>query len=183
MTSARNYLQDALAKVEELREERLCWHFIGHLQSNKTRQAAASFDWVHTVDRARIARRLSEQRPRRAPPLNVCIQVRIGAEISEIGRRAGGCRVVGPAGCPTPGIRLRGLMCIPPPETDPARQRAHFSQLREIFLDLQREGLEVDTLSMGMSADLEAAIAEGATIVRVGTALFGPRPGAGRNGG
>jgi pyridoxal phosphate enzyme (YggS family) len=178
-----NYLQDALAKIGELGEERLRWHFIGHLQSNKTRQVAANFDWVHTVDRIRIARRLSEQRPRRAPPLNICLQVRIGGEASKSGVAPEDTAALARQVTPLAGIRLRGLMCIPPPETDPARQRGHFSLLREVFLGLRSDGLEVDTLSMGMSADLEAAIAEGATIVRVGTALFGPRPGNSRDRG
>ena len=171
-----NYLQDATAKIEALESLPLTWHFIGHLQSNKTRPAATAFDWVHTVDSARVARRLDAQRPGRAPPINVCLQVRIGDEDSKFGISPRDVQDLAEQVAPLAGLRLRGLMCIPPAATDPAIQRSHFRELREIFQGLCRSGFDLDTLSMGMSADLEAAIAEGATIVRVGTAIFGPRP-------
>src|SRR5262249_18964951 len=154
----------------------LTWHFIGRLQANKTRPVAEAFDWVHALDRLKIAERLSAQRPFHAPPLNVCLQVNLAGEASKGG--------VTPAELPglaapvarLPRLALRGLMCIPPEESDPQRQRAWFAQLRGLREQLQATGLALDTLSMGMSGDFEAAIAEGATIVRVGTALFGPRP-------
>jgi PLP dependent protein len=170
-----NYVQEALAKLESLRDLPLVWHFIGQLQANKTRDVAEAFQWVHTLDRARIAERLSAQRPHYAGPLDVLLQVRLAAEDGKGG--------VAPAQLPAlaeivaglPRLRLRGLMCIPPPQTDAVLARGPFRRLRELALDLEREGHSLDTLSMGMSADLEAAVAEGATIVRVGTAIFGPR--------
>ncbi len=171
-----NYLQDATAKIEALENVSLTWHFIGHLQSNKTRPVATAFDWVHTVDSVRVARRLSAQRPRRAPPINICLQVRIGGEDSKFGLSPRDVQALAEEVSALSGLRLRGLMCIPPAATDPAIQRSHFRALREIYQELRRNGFDLDTLSMGMSADLEAAIAEGATIVRVGTAIFGPRP-------
>jgi len=170
-----NYLQEALPKLDELADLPLCWHFIGQLQGNKTREVAERFQWVHTVDRERIAARLSAQRPHYAPPLEVLLQVKLGEEQGKGG--------VGPAHLPglagtvagLPRLRLRGLMCIPPEAADFEQQRKPFRRLRELLEALNREGHALDTLSMGMSADLEAAIAEGATIVRVGTAVFGPR--------
>lgn len=170
-----NYLQEALEKLDQTTDLALIWHFIGPIQSNKTRPIAERFDWVHTVDRDKIARRLSEQRPETHAPLNVCIEVNVSGETSKSG--------VAPADVPAlarlvvtlPRLRLRGLMTIPEPTDDMNRQRARFAALRELRDALGREGLALDTLSMGMSADLEAAIAEGATMVRVGTAIFGGR--------
>jgi pyridoxal phosphate enzyme (YggS family) len=172
-----NYLQEALPKIRELAALPIVWHFIGQLQGNKTRAVAENFAWVHTLDRERIARRLSAQRAHHAPPLEVLIQVRLdeepdkgGVEPQELPRLA---EIV--AGLPR--LRLRGLMCIPAPPGDaqPGAQRIPFARLRALLADLNDRGHQLDTLSMGMSADLEAAVAEGATIVRVGTALFGPR--------
>jgi pyridoxal phosphate enzyme (YggS family) len=174
-----NYVQEALAKIEALAELRaqLQWHFIGPLQSNKTRPVAEAFDWVHSVDRLKIAERLAAQRPAELPPLNICLQVNVSGEASKGG--------VAPAELPAlaaavaalaPGqLRLRGLMSIPEPTDDARQQRAAHRQLRELLQALRQQGLELDTLSMGMSADLEAAIAEGSTIVRIGTAIFGAR--------
>lgn len=172
-----NYLQEALPKVRELAALPIVWHFIGQLQGNKTRAVAENFAWVHTLDRERIARRLSAQRPHHAPPLEVLVQVRLdeepdkgGVEPQELPRLA---EIV--AGLPR--LRLRGLMSIPAPpgEAQLSAQRIPFARLRALLADLNARGHGLDTLSMGMSADLEAAVAEGATIVRVGTALFGPR--------
>jgi hypothetical protein len=170
-----NYVQEALAKIRSLHDLPLTWHFIGQLQSNKTRDVAGAFQWVHTLDRARIARRLSEQRPHHAGPLDVLLQVKLAEEAGKGGvspdELPGLAEVV--AGLPR--LRLRGLMCIPPPETEEARRREPFRRLRQLAEELNRRGYSLDTLSMGMSADLEDAVAEGATIVRVGTAVFGPR--------
>ncbi|MEZ5459116.1 MAG: YggS family pyridoxal phosphate-dependent enzyme [Steroidobacteraceae bacterium] len=174
-----NYLQEALPKLAALRTRPLVWHFIGQLQSNKTRPVAEHFDWVHTVDRLRLAERLSAQRPFHAPPLKVCIQVRIGTEASKGGADAAELPGLVSAIRDLPRLELRGLMCLPPPETDYARQRAWLARLRELRDRLGGPRLLPD-LSMGMSADLEAAVAEGATLVRIGTALFGPRPAAAR---
>jgi len=173
-----SYLQEALGKIEELKDLSLTWHFIGRVQANKTRVIASHFDWVNGVDRLKIAERLSEQRPFHAPPLNVCLQVNIGGEDSKGG--------VNPAELPplvtavgaVPRLKLRGLMCIPPDEDDPTRQRMWFAAMRRAFQELNAAGAGLDTLSMGMSGDFEAAILEGATIVRIGTALFGERPRA-----
>jgi pyridoxal phosphate enzyme (YggS family) len=170
-----NYVREGVAKVEALRGRPLTWHFIGQLQGNKTREVAELFQWVHTVDRERIATRLDAQRPHQAPPLEVLLQVRLGDEPGKGG--------VEPADLPRlaefvaglPRLRLRGLMCLPPPVDDEARQRAPFARLRALLEDLNRRGHALDTLSMGMSADLEAAVLEGATLVRIGTAVFGPR--------
>mgnify|MGYP003493699408 CR=1 FL=1 len=170
-----NYLQEALAKIESLRDLPLDWHFIGQLQANKTRDVAQTFQWVHTVDRVRTAQRLSAQRPHFAGPLDVLLQVRLADEDGKGGIVAAQVPALAEIVAGLPRLRLRGLMCIPPPQPDEARQREPFRQLRELLLDLNRSGHSLDTLSMGMSADLEAAIAEGATIVRVGTAVFGPR--------
>lgn len=181
-----NYVQEALHKMAAVRDgwaarasgrsdAPIEWHFIGPLQANKTRAVAEHFDWCHSVDRERVARRLSEQRPASLPPLQVCLQVDVSGEASK-----GGCV---PADAPglartiaaLPGLRLRGVMAIPAPTDDAALQRAQFARVRAVWEAIRAAGVPVDTLSMGMSADLEAAIAEGATIVRVGTALFGAR--------
>lgn len=171
-----SYPQEAVAKVQALSGRDLIWHFIGPLQSNKTRQAAAHFHWVHSVDRLKIARRLSEQRPDALPPLNVCLQVNVSGEASKSGVTPGELPELAAAVAQLPNLRLRGLMAIPAPTHDSDAQREPFRALRHMFETLARDGYALDTLSMGMSDDLEAAIAEGATIVRVGTALFGPRP-------
>jgi pyridoxal phosphate enzyme (YggS family) len=170
-----NYVREGVAKVESLRERGLTWHFIGQLQANKTREVAEHFQWVHTVDRERIATRLDAQRPHYAGPLDVLLQVRLedepgkgGAEPADVPRLA---QFV--AGLPR--LRLRGLMCLPPPADDEASQRRPFARLRALLEDLNRHGHSLDTLSMGMSGDLEAAVLEGATLVRIGTAVFGPR--------
>jgi hypothetical protein len=170
-----NYVREGVEKVEALRERQLTWHFIGQLQANKTREVAGHFQWVHTVDRERVATRLAAQRPHHAGPLDVLLQVRLGDEPGKGG--------VAPADLPRlaefvaglPRLRLRGLMCIPPPAQDETAQRVPFARLRGLLEDLNTRGHALDTLSMGMSADLEAAVLEGATLVRVGTAVFGPR--------
>ena len=170
-----NFVQEALDKMDALGGRVATWHFIGALQSNKTRPVAERFDWVHSVERLKIARRLSEQRPSDAPPLNVCIQVHLGGEATKAGAAPAEVPALAGEIARLPGLRLRGLMAVPPPETDPERQRAWCRQLRELCESLRQGGIDLDTLSMGMSDDLEAAIAEGATHVRIGTALFGPR--------
>jgi len=170
-----NYLQEALEKIDALRELPLEWHFIGPIQSNKTRAIAEHFDWVHSVDRLKIAQRLSEQRPADMPALNLCLQVNISGEASKSGCQPEALAELAQQVAALPNIRLRGLMAIPEPETDPYRQRATFARVRRLMSELQTQWPSLDTLSMGMSGDLEAAIAEGATIVRIGTALFGPR--------
>lgn len=171
-----SYLQEALAKLDALRDRALTWHFVGRIQANKTRPIAEAFAWVHAVDRLRVAERLAEQRPHYAPPLNVCLQVNIGGEASKGGIAHAELAPLAAAVARLPRLALRGLMCIPPEETQPGRQRAWFRELRTLYAALNAQGLKLDTLSMGMSGDFEAAIEEGATIVRVGTALFGPRP-------
>jgi len=176
-----SYLQEALEKQQALAQEAagapaLTWHFIGRLQANKTRPVAEHFEWVHAVDRLKIAQRLSEQRPYHAPPLNVCLQVNIADEPSKGGVASGELPGLAQAVARLPRLKLRGLMCIPPEEPDRQRQRAWFGKLRRLQETLNAQGAGLDTLSMGMSADLEAAVAEGSTCVRVGTALFGPRP-------
>ncbi len=167
-----NYLQEALEKQAELSELALIWHFIGPIQSNKTKPIAEHFAWVHSVDRLKIAQRLAEQRPSHLPPLNICLQVNVSAEDSKSGCAPAELAALALAVSQLPNLRLRGLMAIPEPTDDVAAQRAAFSRLREL-----RDGLPLplDTLSMGMSHDLDAAIAEGATWVRIGTALFGAR--------
>lgn len=174
-----NYLQEALDKMDAVRAMRpdltLEWHFIGPIQSNKTRPIAEHFDWVHAVDREKIAHRLSEQRPATLPPLNICLQVNISGEASKSGVLPADAPEVAKAIAKLPQLRLRGLMAIPEPEDDEARQRLSFHQLRVLYEQLRAEGLPLDTLSMGMSADMPAAIAEGATIVRIGSAIFGTR--------
>ncbi|MEP5765791.1 MAG: YggS family pyridoxal phosphate-dependent enzyme [Halieaceae bacterium] len=172
-----NYLQEALDKMALLADLPLCWHFIGPLQSNKTRAVAEHFDWVHSVDREKIARRLSQQRPAGLAPLNVCLQVNISNEDSKAGVDPADIEELAVAISGLPGLRLRGLMAIPALTDDPSQQRANFSALRKALQKLQALHPGLDTLSMGMSADLDAAIAEGSTLLRIGTAVFGPRGG------
>jgi len=173
-----NYVQEGIGKVAALADAPgLTWHFIGQLQGNKTREVAASFDWVHTVDRERIASRLSAQRPHAAPPLQVLLQVRLADEPGKGGVAPAEASALAAAVSAMPRLRLRGLMCIPPAAADLEAQRRPFRQLRELMQSLNAAGHALDTLSMGMSDDLEAAVLEGATIVRVGTAIFGRRPG------
>lgn len=173
-----NYVQEGCDKAAALADvPGLAWHFIGQLQGNKTRDVAEHFDWVHTIDRSRVAERLNAQRPAHLPPLQALLQVRLADEPGKGGVAPDDVPALAAMVAALPRLRLRGLMCIPPPVADPALQRRPFRQLRESLLALQAAGFDVDTLSMGMSDDLEAAILEGATIVRVGTAIFGPRPG------
>ena len=171
-----NYVQEGVDKVEALRALDLEWHFIGPLQSNKTRPVANAFDWVHGIDRLRIAERLSAQRDVHLPPLNVCIQVNVSGEDSKSGVAPAEAGALAHAVAALPRLRLRGLMCIPEPSADEAVLRARFAVLRGLRDELRSAGRVLDTLSMGMSHDLEPAIAEGASIVRVGTAIFGERP-------
>ncbi|MBZ0332509.1 YggS family pyridoxal phosphate-dependent enzyme [Halomonas sp. ANAO-440] len=173
-----NYVQEALAKQTELRDlEDIVWHFIGPLQSNKTREVAEHFTWVHSVDREKIARRLNDQRPDGLGPLNICLQVNISAEPSKSGVMLEELPGLAGAVLSMPALRLRGLMAIPAPAREAAAQREPFARLRQALGTLRETFPEapLDTLSMGMSADLEAAIAEGATLVRLGTAIFGER--------
>ena len=172
-----NYVQEALDKIESLRALRgdLEWHFIGPIQSNKTRAIAENFSWVHSVDRLKIAERLSAQRPAGLPPLQVCIEVNVSGEASKGGVAPAELSALAVAVAALPGLQLRGLMAIPAPTSEVAAQRAAFRQVRELYDALRARDLALDTLSMGMSGDLEAAILEGATIVRIGTALFGER--------
>ena len=170
-----NFVQEGLEKIRQCGRDDLIWHFIGHLQSNKTRLVAEHFHWVHTVDRLKIARRLSEQRPRQAQALNVCIEVNIDAEPSKSGVAPEDVAALAHEVAPLPGLRLRGLMCLPAIRQGMAEQRRPFARLRDLLMVLNDDGLQLDTLSMGMSADYAAAIHEGATIVRVGTAIFGAR--------
>jgi PLP dependent protein len=170
-----NYVQEAVAKVEALSDLALEWHFIGPLQSNKTRQVAETFAWVHSVDRLKLAERLSAQRPARLPPLQVCVQVNVSGEASKSGVAVAAAPALCRAVVSLPRLRLRGLMAIPEPTEDMMLLRGRFAAVRQLLEGLNRDGLALDTLSMGMSHDLEAAILEGATIVRVGTAIFGER--------
>jgi hypothetical protein len=172
-----NYVQEALDKIAELQDLRaeLCWHLIGPLQSNKTRVVAEAFDWVHSVDRLKIAQRLSEQRPAHLPPLQVCLQVNISGEASKSGVHPDELAALAHAVAALPRLRLRGLMAIPEAAGTLEEQRRPHRALRELSEQLRSQGLAMDTLSMGMSADLEAAILEGATLVRVGSAIFGAR--------
>ncbi len=170
-----NYVQEALDKQHALRDLPLEWHFIGPVQSNKTRAIAENFSWVHSIDRLKIAERLSAQRPAGLPPLQVCIELNVSGEASKGGVIAAELPALAVAISGLPGLQLRGLMAIPAPATEVTAQRAAFRQVRVAFDALVARGHALDTLSMGMSADLEAAILEGATIVRVGTALFGER--------
>jgi pyridoxal phosphate enzyme (YggS family) len=170
-----NYVQEAVDKITALHGLGLAWHFIGPIQSNKTRQIAAHFDWVHSIDRLKIAERLSAARPANLAPLQVCIQVNIGDENSKSGVAPAHALELARGVAALPRLKLRGMMAIPPASDDPAVQRGYFAQLRTLRDEFAGRGLALDTLSMGMSADLEAAIVEGATIVRVGTAIFGAR--------
>ena len=174
-----NYVQEAVAKIAALRDLPVQWHCIGPLQSNKTRVVAEHFDWVHTVDRLKIAERLSEQRPEALAPLNVCIQVNIDGGPSKSGVAPAEAPALAQAVAQLPRLRLRGLMTIPDITSDLIAARAIHSRARALFDQLNHEGLALDTLSMGMSADLEPAIAAGATMVRVGSAIFGARPPTG----
>ena len=174
-----NYVQEGVAKIEALRDVRaqLTWHFIGPLQSNKTREVAVAFDWVHSIDRLKIAQRLADQRPAHLPPLQVCVQVNISGEASKAGvaPEAVAAFAAAIAALPRERLVLRGLMAIPEPAADPVAQCAPHRALRELLTLLCAQGLALDTLSMGMSADLESAINEGATLVRIGSAIFGAR--------
>lgn len=169
-----NYVQEGLAKIEELADLRgqLAWHLIGPLQSNKTRPVAEQFDWVHSVDRLKVAERLSQQRPASLPPLNVCLQVNISGEASKSGLLPGDVATLARQVAALPGLTLRGLMAVPEPGPEAAAQHQAMAAL---FNTLNAQGLALDTLSLGMSADLEAAIAAGSTLVRVGSAIFGAR--------
>lgn len=178
-----NYVQEALDKIQVLADlrQQLQWHLIGPLQSNKTRPVAEAFDWVHSVDRLKIAQRLAEQRPPGLLPLQLCLQVNVSGESSKSGIDPAELPALAAAvaALPADRVRLRGLMSIPEPSADPVGQRLPHRQLRELLAALNAQGLALDTLSMGMSADLEAAVAEGSTIVRVGSAIFGDRAGVG----
>ena len=170
-----NQVQEGVSKIAELAAHSLCWHFIGNLQTNKTRTVAGHFDWVHSIDRLKVARRLSDQRPECLSDLNVCLQVNIDSEESKSGVAPEDVRELAFKVTELPRLTLRGLMCLPAIRNDSAAQRQPFARLRAIFEALNAEGLGLDTLSMGMSNDFEAAVKEGATIVRVGSAIFGPR--------
>ncbi len=170
-----NYVQEALDKMGALARLPLEWHLVGPLQSNKTRLVAERFQWVHTLDRERIARRLSEQRPDAMAPLDVLVQVNVSGEASKSGVAPREAAALAQAVAALPKLRLRGLMAVPEPTDDEGLQRARFREVRELYESLKHAGLQLDTLSMGMTADLEAAIAEGSTMVRIGTAIFGVR--------
>ena len=170
-----NFVQEGLEKIAKTRGRALIWHFIGHLQSNKTREVAENFDWVHTIDKLKTAQRLSDQRPPALSPLNLCLQVNVDGEASKSGVAPAALLELATAVDQLPNLSLRGLMCLPIARTDPAEQRKPFAELRKMAESLRAEGIPVDTLSMGMSGDYQAAIMEGATIVRIGTALFGER--------
>jgi pyridoxal phosphate enzyme (YggS family) len=170
-----NFVQEGVEKIEALSDLDLTWHFIGHLQSNKTRVVAEYFDWVHTIDKLKTARRLSEQRPTGLPPLNICLQVNVDDEASKSGVQPAALPELARACAELPNLRLRGLMCLPAVRSEFEEQRVPFAALREMAEQLRRAGVETDTLSMGMTADFRAAVFEGATIVRIGTALFGER--------
>ncbi len=170
-----NYLQEALDKIGALADLPLEWHFIGPIQSNKTRPIAEHFYWVHSVDRLKVAERLSAQRPPHLPPLNICLQVNVSGEASKSGVAPEEAVALAQALSRLPRLRLRGLMAIPAPADDPAAQRAPFRRMRSLLEEVNAQGLQLDTLSMGMSHDFPAAIMEGATLVRIGTAIFGAR--------
>jgi len=170
-----NFVKEGLEKIDQTRDLDLTWHFIGHLQNNKTRMVAENFDWVHTIDTLKTAQRLNKQRPESLVPLNICLQVNVdnedrksGIGIAELGELAAACTEL-------PNLNLRGLMCLPAVRTDFSEQRIPFATLRELASELRSDGIDTDTLSMGMSGDYRAAILEGATMVRIGTALFGSR--------
>lgn len=170
-----NYVQEGVEKSRACTDLALAWHFIGPLQTNKTRAVAENFAWVHSIDRLKIAERLAAQRPPGLPPLQVCVQVNVSGEASKSGCAPAAASELCHAVTALPGLRLRGLMTIPEPSDEFTAQRRPFRQLRELLEQLRAEGLALDTLSMGMTHDLEAAIAEGATLVRIGTAIFGER--------
>ncbi|MGI9270937.1 MAG: YggS family pyridoxal phosphate-dependent enzyme [Woeseiaceae bacterium] len=170
-----NFVQEGLEKIAAIGRNDLIWHFIGHLQTNKTRAVATHFDWVHTIDRLKIAERLSRQRPEGHADLNICLQVNIDNEAAKSGVPAAELLPLAHSVAALPRIRLRGLMCLPAMRMGFDAQREPFARLHALFSELQQEGLEVDTLSMGMSGDYRAAIFEGSTIVRIGTAVFGAR--------
>jgi len=170
-----NFVQEGVEKIGAMDKDDITWHFIGHLQSNKTRVVAENFDWVHTIDKLKTARRLSEQRPDGLPPLNVCLQVNVDDEESKYGATPDALPELAAACATLPNIRLRGLMCLPAIREEPDAQRIPFAALRDLAEKLRTDGVDTDTLSMGMTADFRAAILEGATIVRIGTALFGER--------
>jgi pyridoxal phosphate enzyme (YggS family) len=170
-----NFVQEGLEKIEQTRDSDLVWHFIGHLQTNKTRVVAENFDWVHTVDNPKTARRLSEQRPDSLEPLNICLQINIDSETGKSGIAVDELPALAAACTELPNLSLRGLMCLPAMREDFSEQRLPFRKLRALAEDLRANGIDTDTLSMGMSADYRAAILEGATIVRIGTAVFGER--------
>jgi hypothetical protein len=172
---AENFVQEGLEKIAGAGRDDLCWHFIGHLQSNKTQAVADHFDWVHTVDRFKIAERLSNQRPKQLRDLNICLQVNIDGEPGKSGVAVIEVIALARKMAALPKIRLRGLMCLPKMRSDVDAQREPFARLRELSDTLRTDGIAVDTLSMGMSGDFQAAILEGSTIVRIGTAVFGPR--------
>ena len=170
-----NYVQELLEKTKQLEDYAIEWHFIGPLQSNKTKKIAEVTHWVHTIDRLKIAQRLNDQRPSQLPPLSVCIQVNINQEETKSGVAPDEVAALAKQISALPNLRLRGLMAIPEAQQDIHLQRKNFSQLKQLKLSLEEQGYPLDTLSMGMSNDMEAAIAEGATIVRIGTAIFGAR--------
>lgn len=170
-----SYVQEALPKLTQLHDLPLIWHYIGPLQSNKTRAIAENFAWVHSIDRLNIAQRLSIQRPANLPPLQVCLQINVSNEFSKSGVSTAEVLALAKAVSALPNLKLRGLMAIPAPTDDVAAQRASFAQVALVLQQLKQTGLALDTLSMGMSHDFPAAIAEGATIVRIGTAIFGAR--------
>ena len=170
-----NIVQEGLEKIDQTRDLDLTWHFIGHLQNNKTRVVAENFDWVHTIDTWKTAKRLSEQRPEALGALNICLQVNIDNEDSKSGVRISALPELAAACAQLPNLKLRGLMCLPVARTNFSEQRIPFATLRKLATELRFDGIETDTLSMGMSGDYTAAIFEGATTVRIGTALFGAR--------
>lgn len=170
-----NYLQDALPKIAALEDKPIEWHFIGRLQGNKTAEIGWHFAWVHGLDSLKHARQLNDRRPPDRPPLEVCLQVNLSGEASKGGAAPAELPALAQAVSTLPQLRLRGLMTMPDPHSDPATQRAAFARLRELRDRLRAQGLDLDTLSMGMSTDMEAAIAEGATLVRIGTDIFGRR--------
>ena len=170
-----NFVQEGIEKIEALGDQKLTWHFIGHLQSNKTRAVAEYFDWVHTIDKLKTARRLSEQRPDGLKPLNICLQINVDDEDSKSGVRPTKVPELASVCSELPNLRLRGLMCLPAMRSEFEDQRRPFAVLRNLAEQLRASGIDTDTLSMGMTADYRAAIFEGATMVRIGTALFGAR--------
>lgn len=170
-----SYLQEAANKINQLRDEQIEWHYIGRVQSNKTRQIAEEFDWVHSIDKLKHAQRLNDQRPKSLPPLNICLQINIDNEVSKGGVKPDEAEQVIKQISQLPRLQLRGLMTLPAPADTVDEQRMPFRRLRELRDQLATDDLPLDTLSIGMSNDMQAAIAEGSTIIRVGTAIFGPR--------